>query len=357
MAVVGHGLIGLAMGEWVSPGARNHRLPYVWPGIMVLLAYAVDLGEWMAILCNPDLDDPRFLNHSPVLVAGISAGVCVVLGLYCRLRRPWPYVVIVGVVFSHLLLDFVSVRIAVAEWYFRQAYEDFQRNHTAALPAELCVYGAPLVWTLLLRASFARGVSPGVRFASKVLVILCAGSAWTRHVTIWAPLYVVSVLHGGIVLRRHLNIRLLWNVVPLLPLFALGATTWLAGHRLEQGRLLARQGLDREAIHVYQTALDVRSRSGRGSVYMWMGISYVKLGDLSAAERAYRKAIAVSPGSGWPEVVLARFYFRHEGTPFFQPEKAVRLLRRVLDAEGMPRPVRESARSKLKYLHKRGLAP
>ena len=357
MALVGHGLIGLAMGGCVPSGARNHRLPYVWLGIMVLLAYAVDLAEWFAVVFEPDLADRRFVNHSPFLVACVAVGVCAVLGAYCRLRRVWPYAVIGGVVFSHLLLDLEGVRIAVAEWYSGQTFEDGGVSYAAVLPAEFCVYGAPLVWTLLIRASFVRGCSRRARAASRALVALSVLSALTRVVAIWAPVYALSVLHALIVLRRHVNIRQLWNIVPLLPLFVAGFTTWVALHRFEQGVLLAQRGLDEKAIHAYQAALNIPAHLERHNVYMRMGMSCAKVGDLATAENAYRRAIALSVRPGWPQAVLADFYVRHEGTPFYRPERAVRLYTRLLETDGTPDQIQAYARARLRGLRERSVAP
>ena len=357
MALVGHGLIGLALGGCVSSGARNHRLPYVWPGIMVLLAYAVDLAEWFAVIFEPDLADRCFLNHSPFLVACLAVGVCAVLGAHCRLRRVWPYAVIGGIVFSHLLLDMHGVRVAVAEWYSGQTYENGGLGYAAALPMEFCVYGAPLVWILLIRASFVRGCSRGTRAASWALVALSALSAMTHLVAIWAPVYALSMLHAVIVLRRHLNMRQLWNVVPLLPLLVAGSMTWVALSRLEEGVLLARRGLDEEAIHAYQAALNIPAHLERCDVYMRMGMSHAKLGDLAAAENAYHRAIAVSGRPGWPQVVLAAFYTRHKGTPFHQPERAVRLYGQLLEADGISEELQADVRARLRGLRGRGVAP
>ena len=357
MAVVGHGLVGLALGTCISAGARNHRLPYLWAGIMVLLAYAVDLAEWFAVIFDPDLIDRRFVTHSPVLVAGLAVAVCALLGIYCRLRRAWSYVLIAGVIFSHLLLDASQVRIGLAEWYSGRVFGFQKVSHSVSLPAELCVYGAPLVGTLLVRASFEKGCGRGARIVSWVLVVLAGVSAFTRHAVVWGPLYALSVLHAVIVLRRQLNIRLLWNALPLLPLLALGCTTWLAAHRLQQAKLLARQGLDQEAVRVYQTALDVPSRTGRDAIYLSMGISYAKLGDLSAAEWAYRKTLALSIRPGWPELVLADFYVRHQGTSFYRPKQAVRLYGLLLEAGGVPKDIKSRVRVRLNRLRESGVIP
>ncbi len=323
----------------------------------MLLAYAVDLGEWFAIVLNPDLVDRRFFSHSPLLVAVFTVAVCIVLGVYCRLRRPWPFLIIAGVIFSHLLLDFHYVRLGVVEWYHGNNVKDYELSYSATFPAELCVYGGPLVWAVLLRASYMQGCSRVARIVSQVLVILSVAAAYSCQAMIWAPVYTVSVGHGLVLLRRHLDVRLLWNLVPLLPLFALGFTTWLAWERVEQGRLLARQGLDAEAVRVYETALNIPSRSGRLGVYMLMGYSYEKLGELSEAERMYQQALVLCSRPGWPETAMADFYVRHRGTPFYRPEQALAHFTRLLETDGTDADVQAYARERLRQLRKRGVIP
>ena len=357
MAAIGHGLVGLALSGCVPREARNHRLPYLWPGLVVLLAYAVDLTEWGATILAPELIDRRPVTHSPILVACLAVGACVVLGVYCRWRRPWPYVVIAGAVLSHVLLDLPSVRLALAQWYSGRTFTDEHPASTAPVLAELWAYGAPLVWVLLIRAGLARRVSGGVRAVSCGLLVLALAATLSRNGVVWGTVYAASVLHAIIVLRRHLNLRLLWNVLPMLPIVALGITAWLATHRFEQGKSLAKQGLDRQAVHAYQAALDVPSRIGRNGIYMRMGMSYEKLGDLSAADRYYRRAVALSPRPGWPVVVLAGFYVRHQGTSFHHPDQAVRLIEELLRARGVPEAIQASARNALERWRRRGVVP
>ncbi|MFH0980930.1 MAG: hypothetical protein V2A79_05265 [Planctomycetota bacterium] len=357
MAFVGHGLVGSAMAGWVSAGARRQRFRYVWPGLMVLLAYAVDLAEWFAIICDPEKIDRRFVTHSPFLVGGIAGGVCLVLGVYCRFRHPWPYLVIAGVVFSHLLLDIKGVRIGVARWYAGHLIDERKLGHLAILPSECCVYGALLVWTLLIRASFERGASARSRAASRLLAVAAGVAAASRYLAIWTPIYVVSLLHAGIVLRRHLNRRWLWTVVPLLPLGALGFATWLAGHRLEQAMALSRLGLDKAALRVYQSALAVPTREGRDSMYRGLGWSYEKLDELSVAEQAYQYALAVSSYAGWSELALGDFYLRHPGTAFYRPRQAARLYHQVLESYDVDEDARPYARDRLDRLRERGVLP
>ena len=282
-------------------------------------------------------------------------GTCVVLGVHCRLRRVWPYAVIVGVVLSHLLLDLQYVRLTLVQWYYGQTFIDPTLPYFASIRAELCVYGAPLVWVLLIRAALTPGTSAPTRAASWALLALSTASALSRTAALWGPLYALSTLHAVIVLRRHLKSRLLWNIVPLLPLFAMGYSTWLAAHRFEQAESLAQQGLDQQAVGVYQTALAVPSRVGRSSLYMRMGMSYERLGDLHAADRAYTRAVALSERPGWAVVVLSGFHARHEGTVFHRPDEAVRLLNGLLAGDEAPEDVRTYVRRMLKRLHERGV--
>lgn len=353
MAIVGHGLIGLAAGGCVSSNARDHHLPDVWLGLMVLLAYGVDLAEWFAVIFDSDLADGRFVSHSPFLVAVLAVGVCIAVGVCCRLRRPWPYVIIVAVTFSHLLLDSNTARFGLAEWYSGHPIGDREHMYPAALVAECCVYGAPLVWVLLVRSAFERSCPRRARIASWVLVAVCVVAGLTRCAAVWAPVYVFSALHAVVALRRFLNLRLLWNLVPLLPLLALSSVTLVESQREAEARLLKQQGLYREAARAYQSALDIPTRSNREGLYRRMGMCYEKAGDFAATERAFRKSLAVSSRPGGPETILAGFYLRHPDTPFYRPERAVRLYARLLETDGVDEHLQTHARAQLRRLRER----
>jgi len=357
MAAIGHGLLGLGMSGWVPARLRNDRLRWVWPGVLVMLAYAVDLTEWLAVVVHPGLLDQRFATHSPLLVGGLAVGACLLFGLIGRFRRPWPYLVIAGVVLSHYLLDLPRVRVAVAEWYFGRVFDARGPGHAEAIAAELCLYGAPLIWTLLLRASFERGCSPAARLLARVLVVLSVAAVALRHPAAWGPVYLLSVGHAGLLLRRHVHPRLLWNVLPLLPLLGLGFTSWLTWHRIDQGIHLATQERHEAAIRCYQQALAVRSRTGRGTAYMRMGLSLEKLGRLEAAERAFDRSVALAGTPGWAEAISAGFYVRHTGTPYFRPQEARRRLEHVLRSSRAARDERAFARHRLEQYRRRGLIP
>jgi hypothetical protein len=357
MALIGHGLVGLAMSGWAAPPVRPRWLSCMWPGLMVFLAYAVDLVEWLVAIIDPDAVDQRFLSHAPWLVGGLALGVCVAFGAICRMRRWWPYLAIVGVIFSHLLLDYETVRAALSQWYSGGAVEPPVGLRLAAIPAEACVYGLPLVWTLLFYSARQTGVSRRARAASRWLGAFAAATAWLRHPSLWGPVYAVSILHALILLRRSLRPGWAWNVVPLLPLVALGATGAVAQYRFDQALALERQGLDEEAIRAYEALLATPARASRAVAFLYMGACHQRRGRPLEAERAYRMAQRLAPRPGWADVLLAGLYTQNEGTALYRPDEAVRLLQRVLSAANTDPGSRDAAQRRWNEMDQRGLVP
>jgi tetratricopeptide (TPR) repeat protein len=357
MALIGHGLVGLTMSGWAAPPARPPWLTSMWPGVMLFLAYAVDVVEWLAAIIDPDVVDQRFLSHAPWLVGVLALGVCVAFGVVCRTRRWWPYVLIVGAIFSHLLLDYGILRAALCQWYAGRAVGPLEWQRSSALPAEACVYGLPFVWTLLFHASRRPGVSRRARAVSRWLGAFAAATAWLHYPWIWGPVYTVSILHALIVLRRSLRLGLAWNVLPLLPLVALGATTAVAEHRFGRGMTLEQRGLEQEAIGVYETVLATPARAPRAAALLHMGLCYEKLGRTSEAERAYLKSQRLASRPGWADVLLADLYVRNEGQPFFRPEEAARLIRQVLTAPDADPEAMGAAKRQWQRLRSRGMMP
>lgn len=356
MAVVGHGLLGLALAGSVPARARGDRLRYLWPGILVLLAYAVDLAEWFTILIKPDLVDRRLVTHAPWLVAGLAGGACAVFGLVFRFRRPWAYAAVAVAVFSHVLLDSQRVRIGLFEWYFGRSPGEDEPLYPAALLMEVCVYGAPLVWALLIRAAIEPGVLRPARSAAWVLAALSAVALVSRKPAVWGPVYALSAVHASLVLRRHVNFKLLWNGVPLLPLAVMALATGLVWYRVSQGHRLAAAGFDREAVRAYRSALDVPTRGDRMGLYLRLGRCYERLQDLPSAERVYQQALIFSPVPDWPELVMADFYARHPRTLFYLPDRSVELYTQLLESPKARKVLKDRARAKLQRLreHREG---
>jgi hypothetical protein len=356
MAIVGHGLVGLAIGGTASSKTRGGRLPYAWLGVTVLLAYAVDVVEWTALLFDPDLVNSHFVTHSPSRVLGLGLGACLVIWAGWRIRHPWPYVVVTGVVSSHLALDHTAVRDAIEGWYSEELLE----AHTfrpAMLTAEMCVYGAPLVWILLLRAAVEPDTSRRARAVCGALVVVSFLSALTCRAAVWTPVYILSAVLALVLLRQHLGVRVLWMAVPMLPVLAIATATVLGVVRAERAKALASEDRHAEAVAAFQSALDVPSRIGRTHAYCGMGESYEHLRLLTHAEGAYRQAVALSSRPGLAALHLARFYTRHPGTPFHRPDEAARILHALLDVPTACRAHHTTARIWLRRLRSHNVVP
>ena len=191
------------------------------------------------------------------------------------------------------------------------------------------------------------------RVVARVLIIAVAVAAWSRYAAVWVPVYGVSVIHSVIVLRRHIRVRFAWSLLPLLPLVAPGATGWFMSHRFDQAKHLAEREDHAGAIEIYQKLLTLPTRSGMHGVHMRMGMSYEQLGDLSLAERELRRGVELAPRPGWPDLVLAGLYARHEGTSFFKPDLAMRMYADLIEADNTPDWVVTNARRKLRALRER----
>jgi hypothetical protein len=297
------------------------------------------------------------MSRSPASVAVLLVVAVVALAGLFRFRTPWPYVLAVAVILSHLLLDRPTLRIALAEFYTGEPIGEQPPGLRVSVPAEICVYGLPLVLIAAVRGSLEGVCGRAARIVLVLLGVASIAAALTRQAAIWAPVYVVSVSHALILLRRHLSAKLMWNVLPLLPVVALFTTAGIVAlHQREAQRILA-DGRYEETIQVCRKALKIPCRHGRSGIYVTMGSSYEELGDLAAAAQAYQQAQAMQQYPDWPDVLLAAFYCRHKGTNFYRPGEAARLYKTVISSEPTREPIKRSARNRLEQLYRRRLIP
>ena len=127
------------------------------------------------------------------------------------------------------------------------------------------MYGLPFILLLLARGSLERGCPRHAKVASAVLAAACLASLSVPYLAAWSPVYLLSLIHAGAMLRRHLAPTLLWNVIPLVPVCAVWVTTAMMSNRLQTARVLVSNGSYYDAMLVYQSALRLPSRDGRTS--------------------------------------------------------------------------------------------
>ncbi|MBN2560824.1 MAG: hypothetical protein JXQ75_07835 [Phycisphaerae bacterium] len=356
MATVGHTLVGLSLSNLSRATSRGQALRYVWPGLIVLLAHVVDIVEWMIVLVAPEYFNQHFVTNSPFVTAGIVAVAWLVLFVGTRLRRPWPYILVALAVFSHLLLDYDPVRIAVADTYSRSADAELPGLCDAVI-AEVWLYGLLLVSVGLVQAARQHDCPRRGRAAAGVLGVLAIFAAITRSPGLWMPAYVLAVLHTLLLSRRHLTLRLLWSLVPLVPLFMLLAVESWAGRLFDQATMMKKDRNYAGAAEMYERALAVPTRSCQLGAFVYLSQCQRQLGDLAGAEATLLRAIRRCEQPHWARLGLAALYMDPQvrGTPCYRPQEAARILRGMIDGQ-CPSHIVDRARRMLEDLHHQGLA-
>ncbi|HVP10004.1 MAG TPA: hypothetical protein VMV94_02330 [Phycisphaerae bacterium] len=354
MATVGHTFAGLSIGGLADAKSRGGALRNAWPGFMVLMGHLVDIVEWGIILAAPGYFDHHYLTNSPVLTAGIGAVVCLGLAIFARLRKPWPYLLVVLAIFSHLLLDDHLVRVTLADAYQGQAATESPSLYTSVL-AEAWLYGLLFICVWLLQASRRADCPRSGRAAARVLVALAIFASITRNPAVWMPVYVLAGLHGLLMIRRDLRPKSLWNLVPVLPVFALLAVELWAGRLYEQARELDRQGAYPEAAAMYRRVIAAPTRSQNLAAYIWLSECQRRDKDYAAAEATLMRGLAITDQPWWARAWLGRLYAHSclRGTAHYQPERARELLEQVIN-DRSPAEAKRYARFLLANIQDRG---
>ncbi len=339
MATIGHTLIGLSLSETCPANARTGRMPYIWVGVVVFSAHVVDLVEWLALFVAPPHWDKHFLTQSPWMALGVAGAICVAVAATTRCRKPWPYLVITLAVLSHLLLDHHPIRALVANAYGLSA--DLRLpDYPEAIAAELWLYGLVFVVTTLLVSWRRREFKPKTRKLSLVLAVMCLLAAAARSPWIWAPVYMLSLLHCALMWSRRMDRRYLWSLVPLLPIAVPPAFDLYAMRLTDEATRLREAKLFDAAIALNQRILRMPARKSFVANYLELARSYQSTGAFDLAEKAYLDAREESHiyGTFMADFFLAKFYTddRVKGTPYFQPRKAVKLLDEIIRLSPYP---------------------
>lgn len=350
MATIGHTLTGLSFGGLWHDTSQGRVLRYAWPGLMILMAHLVDVVEWVVILAAPGAVDRHFVTHSPLVTAGVVAGVWICIAVGTRTRLVWPYIVIGLVVFSHLLLDHRVVRTVLDDLYNGSPKSKMPDVFDTML-AEIWSYGLILVLVTLVQASRARHRPRRGRRACVVLGVLAVASAVTRWPALWVPVYTLSMLHAAILLWRRPQLRLAWSLVPLSPLVILLVFELWAAYLCNEANRLYSAEQPAAAAEVYRRALAVPARSQQLGARICLSTCQRRLGDHGGAEATLLHAVRVCERPYWAQWSLARIYSDPElrGSPLFRPAEAVRILREMA-AGPCPASVKTAARKRLSRL-------
>jgi tetratricopeptide (TPR) repeat protein len=308
------------------------RRAFLYPGIMVLLAYLVDVSEWVSVTLEPERIERRFVSHSWWAVIWVTLGAVAGLALITRCRRLTPYLLAAAAVVSHVVLDLNWSRRVLWNWYWSGSSRSMLPDAAQAIAAETCFYGFWLILVLLIRGATGAGTPKRVQRLSLLAGAACCLAAWTRNARVWAPVFVLASAHGLYMLRRSWSVKWLWGLAFLLPLAPLVGTEVLVSYRWRLARDLDHAERYAEAIPVYESALDLPSRRARATLYMRLGLCHRRTGDPAKAEAAFKMAMIHQDEPGLAELALAPIYFRDESSPLYNPAEAARLYNRILDS-------------------------
>jgi tetratricopeptide (TPR) repeat protein len=247
------------------------------------------------------------------------------------------------------------VRTALADLYGGSSEEEMPGLYDA-VAAEVWLYGLLLVIVGLGRAARQHDCPPRGRTAAWVLGAMALITAATRVPALWMPAYGAAALHTLLLLRRELELRFLWSLVPLVPLAALLTVELWAGYLYREARALQVNKNYAAAAMMYEQALAVPARSQKLGARVRLSQCQRELADFAAAEATLLRAVKMGDRPDWPHCGLAGLYMdsRAKHTPQFRPEEAARILREVVDGLS-PAMVKAHARRKLDRLRRQGL--
>lgn len=330
MATIGHTLVGLSLGGLCPAVVRTRALPLFWLGLMVLAAHSVDIAEWLITLWAPSRFSQHLVTHSPLWTSVLVVILWAILTL-ARVRSPWPYLCIAVAVISHLLLDYLPARLLLLRLYggaSRTAWPGLRES----IIAEIWLYGLFLVVVLLWQSARAPGCSRPARNLAWLLAGASVLAALSRNAIFWAPVYAVAGAHALLLLRRALRPALLWNLVPLIPMAAMGAVELWSFLLYRQARKFQEAGQFASAAEWHRDALRVPTRTSKVSIYVYLSICEMEMKNWAAAERDLLTAARVAEDPTWPELSLAEFYIsgRVRGTAYSRPEEARRIAEKIV---------------------------
>lgn len=358
MATIGHTLTGMTIcGSW-SATLPGRVLPAVWPGLLILSAHLIDLVEWGLTVARPESFTQHGVTHSPWLIATTLLAPLLVLAIVFRVRSPMPYLLVAAAILSHVVLDLRAVREAVVSLYGATVEGDEGAGLGVSIRAECWLFGFCLVAALLLRTLIHTGVRTKSGRLSAGLLALTMISVITRLMVIWAPTYLLSLIHASLALRWRPSLKLAWNLVPLTPLLLLlGVEAW-AGRTEQHARSLQAAGRLAEALSLHRAALATPTRSDKTGIYIHMSLCLRDLGDLDGAERALLSAEKGSEQPQWPRLTRAQLYVwpGARGTAMYRPDAARQILEDMRSASDSGRYAR-IAEFHLDRLRRQGVLP
>ncbi|MBI5763813.1 MAG: tetratricopeptide repeat protein [Planctomycetes bacterium] len=338
--------------------SRDQRLPYVWIGLMVLMAHLVDVVEWFTVVLVPGWRNGHYLTHSP-LYTGILAGIiCAGVAIVAKVRRPFVFLLIVLTVLSHLLLDWYGGRKALADAAGVLEETEIGKDGfplRQMIVAEIWLFGLLLIEVLLWRAASDKRCPTLGRSTAGFLAAVAVIAAGTRIAAVWGLVYAICSAHAALLLRRDLTWRLAWGLVPLIPLGICLCGELYSSHLVATARDRMMAGEYRQAISLYERSLRFPARASRVSIFVNIGQCYEYMKEPLLAEATFLKAIHADDTPNAGQYWLAWLYANQNwrGTPMYRPDEAARLLRELINSSIRPR-VKQLSVDLLAELERRG---
>lgn len=354
MATIGHGWIGLAGAALLPPALspKARRLQWVlWPGVMVFLAYALDLAEWAAVIANPLTTEAPWAELAPGwTIAGCAAAGCLVAAALGE--RRWPAIVLAAAVtVSHVALDSNSVR----EWIARLAGVSSENEYGVPVVLSECrVYGLATVLAILYARQRRH---PASRNACLGLAVLAGAAACCPWAFVWGPIYLAASVYGFALWLPQVTSAVLWNAAPLVPVLLLALAHAEAALRLRTATNLLRTRRDAAAVESFQGAIRMRARHIRALCYSRMGEAYENLAQFREAEDSFQKSIIVGARADWADLQLGELYLRAGAWPEPRTADAAAAFRRLRDDERAADDLRERAERELAKITDQRITP
>jgi hypothetical protein len=337
MPQFGHGLVGLGLGAATIADPRTPALRDCWIGLTVLLAYLPDVLEWLAALAGL-----RLPHSAPASIPIGLLSILAVLGLLrFRFREPGRAALVVAAcaVASHSLLDAVNGGIPLW-WPIHGRPSGSDWLGLRELSPQRRTWEESRLFLPVLAVGVAVGIIRGGKHP--LIAALAAGlGMWAVIFAILdqlAGVAVCLVLEGLLTaaLVRELRWRWLLNLVPAVPVLALGAVQLYAWREMREGLAAHIEGRFTAAITHSEAAGRFRPVDMEAAALYRAATCYQALGDYERAHALYERGRAEFPGHLWFLDGLAELYVSARETRFWKPAEAERLALFVIERTADP---------------------
>lgn len=336
--------------------SRGGTMRFIWPGFLILMGHFVDVIEWFTIVLAPNWAGGHYLTHSVFGTCLFLILICIGMLVATRLRKPWPYALIAVAFLSHLALDALWGRSALANLYGIEPSEDgegFPLRYTFV--AEIWLYGMLLLIVMLGRGASEKSCPKPGRIAAGFLGALAILAVGTRIGALWMPIYALGFLHAALLLRRRIDPRLLWSLIPLLPIVVYVGAEIHSSNMIYAAESMRVSGDFAGALTMFHRALRFPMHASHETTFIHIAQCHDSRGELADAEMYFKKAVQAAEAPGWGRYWLAWFYAKRDwrDTPYFRPRESARILEQLLRDTDRPR-VKQSAQWLLGELQSRG---